>query len=91
MTSPHDDRNSDGTKPLKRYECYSANKLENDKWTVITAKRHRKGFSPKNPTDNNILVKEQFGFREKLSTDTATFAFLNKLTVISNLLTYKTR
>src|SRR5215510_8183399 len=33
--------------------------------------------------DNNILVKEQFGFREKLSTDTATYAFLNK--VLSSL------
>jgi hypothetical protein len=30
-------------------------------------------------TDNNILVNEQFGFREKLSTDTATYAFLNKV------------
>jgi hypothetical protein len=33
--------------------------------------------------DNNILVKEQMGFREKLSTDTATYAFLN--TVLSSL------
>ena len=33
--------------------------------------------------DNNILVKEQFGFREKLSTDTATYAFLHK--VLSSL------
>jgi hypothetical protein len=30
-------------------------------------------------TDNNILVNEQFGFREKLSTDMATYAFLNKV------------
>jgi hypothetical protein len=29
--------------------------------------------------NNNILVKEQIGFREKLSTDTATYAFLNIL------------
>jgi hypothetical protein len=33
--------------------------------------------------DNNILVREQTGFREKLSTDMATFAFLNK--VLSSL------
>jgi len=33
--------------------------------------------------NNNILVNEQFGFREKLSTDTATYAFLNK--VLSSL------
>jgi len=33
--------------------------------------------------DNNILVKEQMGFREKLSMDTATYAFLN--TVLSSL------
>jgi hypothetical protein len=32
---------------------------------------------------NNILVKEQFGFRETLSTDTATYAFLHK--VLSSL------
>jgi len=32
---------------------------------------------------NNILVKEQFGFREKSSTDTATYALLN--TVLSSL------
>jgi len=29
--------------------------------------------------NNNILVKEQFGFREKLSTETATYAFLHKI------------
>jgi sarcosine oxidase/L-pipecolate oxidase len=29
--------------------------------------------------DNNMPVKEQFGFREKLSTDMATYAFLNKV------------
>jgi hypothetical protein len=33
--------------------------------------------------DDNILVKEQFGFRENLSTDMATHAFLNK--VLSSL------
>jgi len=33
--------------------------------------------------DNKILVKEQMGFQEKLSTDTATYAFLN--TVLSSL------
>ena len=33
--------------------------------------------------NNNILVNEQFGFREKLSTDTAMYAFLNK--VLSSL------
>ena len=33
--------------------------------------------------DNNILVKKKFGFREKLSTDTATYGFLNK--VLSSL------
>jgi hypothetical protein len=33
--------------------------------------------------NNNILVKEQMGFWEKLSTDTATYAFLNK--VLSSL------
>ena len=27
--------------------------------------------------DNNVLVKEQMGFREKLSTDTAIYAFLD--------------
>ena len=30
-------------------------------------------------TNNSILVNEQFGFRDKLSTDTATFTFLNVL------------
>jgi hypothetical protein len=30
-----------------------SNKLENNKWTVITAKRHRKDFSPKNLTEAN--------------------------------------
>jgi hypothetical protein len=29
--------------------------------------------------NNNILAKEQFGFREKLSTETATYAFLHKI------------
>jgi hypothetical protein len=29
--------------------------------------------------DNNILVNEQFGFREKLSTDMATYALLNNI------------
>jgi hypothetical protein len=29
--------------------------------------------------NNNILAKEQFGFREKLSSDTATYAFLHKI------------
>jgi len=29
--------------------------------------------------NNNILVKEQFGFREKLSTETAMYAFLHKI------------
>jgi len=33
--------------------------------------------------NNNILVNEQFGFREKLSTGTATYAFLNN--VLSSL------
>jgi hypothetical protein len=33
--------------------------------------------------EKNIFLKEQFGFREKLSTDTATYAFLNK--VLSSL------
>jgi hypothetical protein len=33
--------------------------------------------------DNNILVKEQMGFREKLSMDTATYVFLNM--VLSSL------
>jgi len=33
--------------------------------------------------DNNILVKEQFGFREKSSTDMATYTILN--TVLSSL------
>jgi hypothetical protein len=33
--------------------------------------------------DNNILVNEQFGLREKLSTDTDTYAFLHK--VLSSL------
>jgi len=33
--------------------------------------------------ENNILVKEQFGFREKSSTDMATYALLN--TVLSSL------
>ena len=28
---------------------------------------------------NDILVNEQFGFRDKLSTDTATYAFLDKV------------
>jgi hypothetical protein len=30
-------------------------------------------------TANSILVNEQFGFRDKLSTDTATYALLNKV------------
>ena len=29
--------------------------------------------------DNNILVKDQFGFREKLTTDTAMYALLNNV------------
>jgi hypothetical protein len=33
--------------------------------------------------NNSILVNEQFGFRDKLSTDTATFTFLNE--VLSSL------
>jgi hypothetical protein len=33
--------------------------------------------------DNNVLVNEQFGCREKLSTDTATYDVLNK--VLSSL------
>jgi hypothetical protein len=29
--------------------------------------------------NNNILVKEQFGFREKLSTEMATYTLLNNV------------
>jgi len=34
--------------------------------------------------DNNILVKEQMGFREKLSTDTAIYAFLDTVLTALN-------
>ena len=30
-----------------------SNRLENNKWTVTTAKSHRKGFSPKNLNEMN--------------------------------------
>ena len=53
-TSPQDDRTSDATKPLRDMSAtVHSNKLENNKWTVITAKRRRKGFSPKNLTEAN--------------------------------------
>jgi hypothetical protein len=51
---PHDDWNSEAINSPKDMsaEVYS-NGYENNKWTVIIAKCHRKGFSPKNLTEVN--------------------------------------
>ena len=51
---PHNDRISEATKPPRDTSAtVHSNKLENNKWTVIAAKCHRKGFSPKNLTEAN--------------------------------------
>jgi hypothetical protein len=51
---PHDDRTSDATKsPRDTSATVYSNRLENNKWTVITAKCRRKDLSPKNLTEAN--------------------------------------
>jgi hypothetical protein len=51
---PHDDRTSDATKsPRDKSATMYSNRLENNKWTVITAKCRRKDLSPKNLTEAN--------------------------------------
>jgi len=51
---PHGDRNSEViNSPEDTSAKVYSDGLENNKWTVITAKCHRKGFSPKNLTEVN--------------------------------------
>ena len=51
---PHDNRISEViNSPRDTSAMVYSNSLENNKWTVITAKSRRKGFSPKNLTEAN--------------------------------------
>jgi type IV secretory pathway ATPase VirB11/archaellum biosynthesis ATPase len=51
---PHDDRISEAiNSPSDMSAIVYSNGLENNKWTVTTAKCHRKGFSPKNLNEMN--------------------------------------
>jgi hypothetical protein len=51
---PHSDRTSEATKsPRDMCGTGYSKRLENNKWTVITAKCRRKGLSPKNVTEAN--------------------------------------